>query len=180
MSQHQSFSFDPETAAAARVPSWLHSVFWQSTAVCFRCTGLENKKNKTMFTSIPHLGKLNVSSDQLMNVHLSPGRTSAGLLWPPLWCSPACHRGCSSCTSGKLTTMRKHLAFTLYGRQKQTPVCHHMIHKKAGTFLEVRHASLRHDGDPGGNVGSFNSDSSLIQSLRWTHKWLMSSSSTCY
>lgn len=100
----------------------------------------------------------------LINVHLSPGRTSAGPLWPPSWCSPACHRGCSSCTSGTLTTTRKH--FTDYIK-----IMTSSKQKKAGTFLQVGHASLRHDGDPGGNIGSFHSHSSLIQSLWQTHKY---------
>lgn len=124
---------------AAWVPSWLHSVFWQSTAVCFLYTGLEKKTNiLPVFHS--RLGKWEVSSEMLINVHLSPGRTSADPLWPPSWCSPACHRGCSSCTSGTLTTVRKHFTLTdsRWQTHSSTPVC--QAHPREGRYLSAGEA----------------------------------------
>lgn len=35
----------------------------------------------------------------------------------------------------------------------------------SGTFPQVRHTSLRHNGDPGGHVSSFYLDPSIVESL---------------
>lgn len=65
--------------------------------------------------------------------------------------------------------MRKHFTFIDY--KKNQYLCASSNQKKAGTFQQVGHASLWHDGDPGGNIGSFHCHSSLIESLRQPQKY---------
>lgn len=46
-------------------------------------------------------------ADKSRCIYQAPGRTSANPLWPPLWCSPACRRGCNSCTSETLEKYKR-------------------------------------------------------------------------